>query len=121
MIELRDLCKHYRVTRGGWWSRSRALLRAVDGVSFAVGQGESVGLVGESGSGKSTIGQLVQHATQAPSAYNAQNWRFIAVRSAAQKARLCEMAYGQPKVRDAAVTFIVCGNLHPHIGLRQRL
>lgn len=68
-----------------------------------------------------SIEQLVQHAIQAPSAYNAQNWRFIAVRSAEHKARLCEMAYGQPKVREAAVTFIVCGNLNPHIGLRERL
>lgn len=68
-----------------------------------------------------TLQELVLHATQAPSAYNAQNWRFIAVRSAEHKARLCEMAYGQPKVRDAAVTFIVCGNLNPHVTLRQRL
>lgn len=67
------------------------------------------------------IQALVHHASQAPSAYNAQNWRFIAVRTAEHKARLCEMAYGQPKVRDASVTFIVCGNLNPHVGLRQRL
>lgn len=68
-----------------------------------------------------TIAALVHHATQAPSAYNAQNWRFIAVRTQAHKARLCEMAYGQPKVREASVTFIVCGNLNPHLTLRQRL
>jgi nitroreductase len=68
-----------------------------------------------------TIEALIDHATQAPSAYNAQNWRFIAVRTADNKARLCDMAYGQPKVREASVTFIVCGRLAPHRGLRALL
>lgn len=61
-----------------------------------------------------TIRTLVDHATQAPSAYNAQNWRFIAVRSQQRKQALMALAYGQPKVADAAVTFIVIGQLAPH-------
>lgn len=65
-----------------------------------------------------TIHTLVDHATQAPSAYNAQNWRFIAVRSPQRKRDLMALAYGQPKVADAAVTFIVVGRLAPHRHLR---
>ena len=41
-----------------------------------------------------TIQELVRYASEAPSAYNFQNWRFIAVRTPAQKSRLCVMAYG---------------------------
>lgn len=52
---------------------------------------------------------LVDLATRAPSAYNLQNWRFIAVRSDAAKSRLRALAWDQAKVTDAAVTFIVCG------------
>lgn len=66
-----------------------------------------------------TISELVRYASEAPSAYNFQNWRFIAVRTAAQKARLCAMAYGQKKVEEASVTFIVCGRLKPHLDLRE--
>lgn len=66
-----------------------------------------------------TIGELVRYASEAPSAYNFQNWRFIAVRTPAQKARLCAMAYGQKKVEEASVTFIVCGRLKPHLDLRE--
>jgi nitroreductase len=66
-----------------------------------------------------TIGELVHYASEAPSAYNYQNWRFVAVRTPAQKARLCAMAYGQKKVEEASVTFIVCGRLKPHLGLRE--
>ena len=59
MIELRDLRKHFRAASGAWWRTSPPVVRAVDGVSLAVGAGDSVGLVGESGSGKSTLGQMV--------------------------------------------------------------
>jgi nitroreductase len=68
-----------------------------------------------------TIRELVRYASEAPSAYNFQNWRFVAVRTPAQKARLCEMAYGQKKVQEASVTFIVCGRLQPHLGLRDAM
>jgi nitroreductase len=57
---------------------------------------------------------LIDLATHAPSAFNLQNWKFLAVRSEEAKARLLPLAYGQQKVVDAAVTFIVCGTLHPH-------
>lgn len=63
------------------------------------------------------ITDLIDLATHAPSAFNLQNWRFIAVRSAEAKARLLPLAYGQQKVVDAAVTFIVCGTLNPHESL----
>jgi len=68
-----------------------------------------------------TLAELVRYASEAPSAYNFQNWRFIAVHSAAQKARLCEMAYGQRKVLESSATFIVCGRLRPHLALRNAL
>ncbi|WP_266158863.1 nitroreductase family protein [Dyella silvatica] len=67
------------------------------------------------------IEELVRLATRAPSAYNLQNWRFIAVRAAASKARLRSLAYGQAKVSDAAVTFIICGQLPDYTTLSQRL
>jgi nitroreductase len=57
---------------------------------------------------------LIEVARYAPSAFNLQNWRFIAVQSKESKAKLLPLAYGQEKVVDAAVTFIVCGTLDPH-------
>lgn len=60
------------------------------------------------------IEQLVALAGRSPSAFHLQNWRFIAVRSSAAKARLAALAFGQSKVEDAAVTFIVCGSLQAH-------
>jgi nitroreductase len=63
------------------------------------------------------IAELIGLATQAPSAFNLQNWKFVAVRSAEGKARLLPLAFGQPKVLDAAVTFIICGTLEPQATL----
>lgn len=67
------------------------------------------------------ITTLVDLATKAPSAYNLQNWRFIAVRSEDAKARLKSAAFGQQKVVDASVTFIICGTLAAHGHLRAAL
>ena len=60
------------------------------------------------------ITSLIHQATKAPSAYNLQNWRFIAVRSQEAKARLKAAAFGQQKIEDASVAFIVCGTLAAH-------
>lgn len=57
LLEARDVRRAFAVRRG-IFGRTRSLL-AVDGVSFSLGRGESLGLVGESGCGKSTLGRLV--------------------------------------------------------------
>ena len=67
------------------------------------------------------IEALVSQATRAPSAYNFQNWRFVAVRSPAGRQRLKAAAHGQQQVLDAAVTFIVCGTLRAHETLARAL
>ncbi|MEP7456416.1 nitroreductase family protein [Phyllobacterium sp. SB3] len=64
---------------------------------------------------------LIHLATRAPTAYNLQNWRFIAARAPETKVRLRNIAYDQGKVSDAAVTFIVCGQLPDHTTLQERL
>ncbi|CUA90616.1 nitroreductase family protein [Comamonas thiooxydans] len=67
------------------------------------------------------IARLVQLATRAPTAYNLQNWRFIAVRTPAAKARLRALAQDQAKVQEAAVCVIVCGVLADPEALAERL
>lgn len=67
------------------------------------------------------IEELIRLATLAPSAYNFQNWKFIAVTSSASKEKLKSAAYNQQKVVDAGVTFIVCGTLNAHRTLESTL
>jgi nitroreductase len=57
------------------------------------------------------IRELVRIGTSAPTSFHLQNWRFIAVRTREAKARLSPIAWNQPAVTEAAVTFIVCGQL----------
>ena len=58
LIEVRDLKVHFRVKTGALFARD-AVLKAVDGVSFTLAPGETLGVVGESGCGKSTLGRAV--------------------------------------------------------------
>ncbi len=59
LLEVEGLVKHYPVERGLFFARARGQVRAVDGISFRIGRGETLGLVGESGCGKSTAGKAV--------------------------------------------------------------
>jgi oligopeptide transport system ATP-binding protein len=59
LVEVRDLVKRFPVTRGVVWRRTVGQVRAVDGVSFALRAGETLGVVGESGCGKSTLAQVL--------------------------------------------------------------
>src|SRR5260221_4164905 len=58
LLEISDLKKHYPV-RSGILRRKIGTVHAVDGVSFTVGVGETLGLVGESGCGKSTVARSI--------------------------------------------------------------
>ena len=58
LLEVRDLVKHFPI-RGGLLQRQVGAVRAVDGVSFEIRPGETLGLVGESGCGKSTTARSI--------------------------------------------------------------
>lgn len=59
LLEVQDLKVHFPVTRGGWFKREKRVVHAVDGISFTLDVGETLGVVGESGCGKSTTGRAI--------------------------------------------------------------
>ncbi|MDI3341972.1 MAG: dipeptide ABC transporter ATP-binding protein [Sphaerobacter sp.] len=59
LLDVRDLYMHFPLTRGIIFQRKVGAVQAVDGVSFQVRKGETLGLVGESGCGKSTTGRAI--------------------------------------------------------------
>ncbi len=58
LLEVQNLKKHFPITKG-LFKKTIGFVRAVDGVSFTVRQGETLGLVGESGCGKTTVGRMI--------------------------------------------------------------
>lgn len=66
LLEVQNLKKHFPI-KGGLLRRTVANVKALDGVSFAINRGETLGLVGESGCGKTTTGRTVLRLIQATS------------------------------------------------------
>ena len=63
LLDVRDLKKHFPVA-GSLLGRTRGWVKAVDGISFTIGSGETLGLVGESGCGKTTTSKLILAAEE---------------------------------------------------------
>jgi oligopeptide/dipeptide ABC transporter ATP-binding protein len=59
LVQVRDLVKHFPITRGVLVSRQVGAVKAVDGISFDIHRGETLGIVGETGCGKSTTARLI--------------------------------------------------------------
>jgi oligopeptide transport system ATP-binding protein len=73
VLSVQDLQVHFKVPRGAYPWSSKATLRAVEGVSFQIRRGETVGLVGESGCGKSTLARAIIGLT--PVTAGSVRWR----------------------------------------------
>ncbi|HET7875397.1 MAG TPA: oligopeptide/dipeptide ABC transporter ATP-binding protein [Methylomirabilota bacterium] len=59
ILDVRNLIKHFQMGGGGLLGGRSAVVKAVDGVSFSIRRGETLGLVGESGCGKTTTGRCI--------------------------------------------------------------
>ncbi len=88
LVEVDDLRVHYPITRGLFFRRQVGAVRAVDGVSFGVKRGETLGLVGESGCGKSTTGRaLLRLAPATSGSVHFQGEDLLALRGEALRRR----------------------------------
>ncbi|MFE6872103.1 ATP-binding cassette domain-containing protein, partial [Kitasatospora sp. NPDC057692] len=67
ILEVKDLVKHYPLTQGILFKKQVGAVKAVDGVSFELAKGETLGIVGESGCGKSTLAKVLMHLETATS------------------------------------------------------
>ena len=67
LLEVKDLKMHFPVTSGVILQRKVGAIKAVDGVSFSIRPGQTLGLVGESGSGKTTVGRCIIQLNNATS------------------------------------------------------
>ncbi|MDH5211331.1 MAG: dipeptide/oligopeptide/nickel ABC transporter ATP-binding protein, partial [Betaproteobacteria bacterium] len=63
LLEVRNLVKHFPIG-GGMFTKPVGVVRAIDGVSFTIRKGETLGLVGESGCGKTTTGRCILQLEQ---------------------------------------------------------
>jgi oligopeptide/dipeptide ABC transporter ATP-binding protein len=87
LLEVHDLTKHFPI-HGGLLQREVQRVYAVDGVSFTIGKGETLGLVGESGCGKSTTGKVIL--------------------------KLMDPTSGTIRLKGTDITNLTRGQMHPH-------
>jgi oligopeptide transport system ATP-binding protein len=99
ILQVRELVKHFPLTRGILFKRRLGAVKAVDGVSFDVYQGETLGIVGESGCGKSTVAKLLmllETATSGEIFYKGQDITKLSGRALKAVRRNIQMVFQDP-------------------------
>ncbi len=96
LIEVRDLVKHFAARGAGGGRRRSGPVRAVDGLSFDVLEGETFGIVGESGCGKSTTARLLTRLLEPTSGTVALHGRDIATLPGKPLRRELQMVFQDP-------------------------
>ena len=98
LVEVRDVKKYFPIT-AGVFSRHVADVKAVDGVSFKIKRGETLGLVGESGSGKTTIGRCILRLLESTSGsiyFDGQDITHIGPREMRAKRKEMQVIFQDP-------------------------
>jgi len=98
LLSARDLEKRYPV-RAGVFGKTESFA-AVDGVSFDIGRGETLGLVGESGSGKSTTGRILlrlEEPTRGEVRFEGEDWLALAGGELRRRRRYLQIVFQDPQ------------------------
>lgn len=98
MLEVQDLHLHYPTRGGGFFTKANPV-RAVDGVSFSIGKGETLGLIGESGCGKSSVGRAIIRLIKPTSGtihLNGEPLHALEGRALARQRRQMQMVFQDP-------------------------
>ncbi|AYA37987.1 ABC transporter ATP-binding protein [Hymenobacter oligotrophus] len=98
LLRVQDLRVYYPV-RKGFWGRATEVVRAVDGVSFDIYRGETVGLVGESGCGKTTLGRTLLRLVEPTSGsimFDGTDWAKLRAGELRRRRRDFQMVFQDP-------------------------
>ncbi|MEV4442653.1 ATP-binding cassette domain-containing protein, partial [Streptomyces sp. NPDC049577] len=99
ILQVRNLVKHFPITQGLLLKKQIGAVKAVDGVSFDLYQGETLGIVGESGCGKSTVAKLLMMLETASSGeilYKGQDITKLSGRALKAVRRNIQMVFQDP-------------------------
>jgi peptide/nickel transport system ATP-binding protein len=99
LLEVTDLVKHFKVTRGILFQKQVGAVKAVDGISFNLRRGETIGVVGESGCGKSTAGRLITRLLEPTSGsivFDGEDLASLSMRQMRSRRKNIQMIFQDP-------------------------
>src|SRR5256714_13509502 len=99
LLDVKALKMHFPLTQGIIFQRVVGHVRAVDGISFSIERGKTLGLVGESGSGKTTIGRTIirlYKPTEGKILFNNQNLALLSGESLREMRQNIQMVFQDP-------------------------
>ncbi len=99
LMEITDLKKYFPVGKTGFFAKEQQVVKAVDGVSFTLKKGETLGIVGESGCGKSTMGRAIlrlQEPTSGSLTFEEEDLNAYSARQLREKRKDLQIIFQDP-------------------------